>query len=237
MRKFFDLRRWQSIPPLARHAIVLMSLAILLAGGALGGGAFGAFARGSCGGGDRVYTVGFGDTLSGIAARYSTTWQRLATYNHLGNPNLIFPYQTICIPTSSYRSGGGGGQFTGSYVALARQDALNVGISPDAFVRQINLESGFNPRAISPAGAIGIAQFMPATAASLGVNPYDPVSSLRGAARLMASYVRTYGNLAMALAAYNAGPGTVTYAVRRGGGNWRAFLPWETQRYINIILG
>lgn len=236
MREKLNLRRWRSIPPLARHAIVLMSLAVLLAGGALGGGAFGAFARGSCAGGDRVYRVNFGDTLSAIAARYSTSWQRLATYNHLANPNLIFPYQTICIPTSSYRSGGGG-QFHGSYVALARQDALNAGISPDAFVRQINLESGFNPRAISPAGAIGIAQFMPATAASLGVNPYDPVSSLWGAARLMASYVRTYGNLAMALAAYNAGPGAVTYAVRRGGGNWRAFLPWETQRYINIILG
>src|SRR5207237_10905388 len=94
------------------------------------------------------------------------------------------------------------------FVSLARQDALNVGFSPNVFVRQINQESGFNPSAISPAGALGIAQFEPATAASLGVNPWDPVQSLQGESRLMASYIRQFGGeLAKALEAYNAVPG------------------------------
>ena len=124
------------------------------------------------------------------------------------------------------------------YVNLARQDALEAGISPDIFVRQINEESGFNPYAISPAGAIGIAQFMPATAAGLGVNPRDPVDALQGAARLMAHYVRQYGgSYAQALAAYNAGPGRVALAIYFGGWNWRAYLPYETRAYIRIILG
>jgi Transglycosylase SLT domain len=127
---------------------------------------------------------------------------------------------------------------TSQYVALARQDAINAGIPPVYFVRQITMESGFNPRAVSPAGAIGIAQFMPSTAAGLGINPWDPVQSLRGAANLMASYNRAYGgNYAMALAAYNAGSGTVQYAINTCGKNWYNCLPAETQHYITVILG
>ena len=125
-----------------------------------------------------------------------------------------------------------------AYVAMARQDAIANGISPDYFVRQIQVESGFNANAYSPAGAVGIAQFLPSTAAGLGVNPYDPISALAGAARYMASYARQYnGNYAMALAAYNAGGGTVQYAVAAGGANWMNFLPYETQQYILKIMG
>jgi Transglycosylase SLT domain len=127
---------------------------------------------------------------------------------------------------------------TSSYVAIARQDAVANGINADYFVRQIQIESGFNPNAYSPAGAVGIAQFLPSTAAGLGVNPYDPISALAGAARYMANYARQYnGNYAMALAAYNAGGGNVAYAVAAGGANWMNFLPAETQRYILNIIG
>jgi hypothetical protein len=123
-------------------------------------------------------------------------------------------------------------------VAIAQQDALKYGISPVYFVRQIYAESSFNPNAYSPAGAIGIAQFMPSTAASLGVNPYDPISSLDGAARLMASLNNQFGgNYAKALAAYNAGPGAVINAVNVGGANWLACLPYETQNYVHKIMG
>jgi soluble lytic murein transglycosylase-like protein len=123
-------------------------------------------------------------------------------------------------------------------VALAQQDAIKYGISPYYFVRQINAESGFNPNAYSPAGAIGIAQFIPSTAASLGVNPYDPVSALDGAARLMASLSNQFGgDYAKALAAYNAGAGAVQNAVRNGGANWLYLMPYETQMYINKIMG
>ncbi len=74
------------------------------------------------------------------------------------------------------------------YIAIAQQDAANAGISPDYFVRQINQESGFNPNAYSPAGAEGIAQFEPGTAAGLGINPWNPVQALQAAAHMMANY-------------------------------------------------
>ncbi len=124
------------------------------------------------------------------------------------------------------------------YVAIARLDAVNAGINPDYFVRQIFVESGFNPQAASGAGAVGIAQFIPGTAAALGVNPYDPIAALKGAATLMASYSKQYnGDYAKALAAYNAGGGTVDYAVRVGGVNWMNYLPFETRSYITKIIG
>ena len=124
------------------------------------------------------------------------------------------------------------------YVDVARQAAASAGISPDLFVRQIQQESGFNPGATSPAGAVGIAQFMPATAASMGVNPYDPVNALYGGARLMAQLSNEFGgNYAKALAAYNGGPGAVDYAVSVGGGNWLAYVPTESRNYVSIIMG
>jgi hypothetical protein len=124
------------------------------------------------------------------------------------------------------------------YVAMARQAAINAGINPDYFVRQIMTESGFNPRAVSPAGAIGIAQFMPGTAAGLGVDPWDPFSALNGAARLMANYTKQYGgDYAKALAAYNSGSGTVQYAIKMGGAYWMNYIPAETRNYIYKIMG
>lgn len=133
--------------------------------------------------------------------------------------------------TVSYRT-------SADYMSIARQAAVNAGISPDYFVRQIQQESGFNPNAGSPAGAQGIAQFMPATAASLGINPYDPVQALDGAARLMASLNAQFGgNYAKALAAYNAGAGAVNSAVAQGGGNWLSYMPAETRNYVAVIMG
>ena len=125
------------------------------------------------------------------------------------------------------------------YVAIAQQDAIDAGISPDYFVRQINQESGFNPNAVSPAGAVGIAQFLPSTAAGLGINPWDPKQALYGAAQFMAGYARNYGgDYAKALAAYNAGSGTVQYAINAcGAANWMNCLPGETRNYIYVIMG
>ncbi len=126
----------------------------------------------------------------------------------------------------------------GAYVDVARQAAIRSGIDPDSFVRQIQQESHFDPNAQSPSGAVGIAQFIPSTAASIGVNPYDPVSALNGAARLMSSLsVQFGGDYAKALAAYNAGPGAVQYAVNVGGAGWLAYMPPETQNYVRTIMG
>jgi hypothetical protein len=124
------------------------------------------------------------------------------------------------------------------YVAIAQQDAAAVGIPPVYFVRQIQQESGFNPNAVSPAGAVGIAQFLPGTAAGLGINPWDPIQALNGAAKLMANYARQYGgDYAKALAAYNGGSGTVRYAVNNCGANWLNCLSGETRHYIYVIMG
>ncbi|HCI78726.1 MAG TPA: hypothetical protein DHW02_03460 [Ktedonobacter sp.] len=127
---------------------------------------------------------------------------------------------------------------TSQYVAIAQQDAIAAGISPDYFVRQIYAESSFDPNAYSPAGAVGIAQFEPATAYGLGIDPYDPISALKGAAQLMASYNTQYnGNYAMALSAYNAGGGNVQIAVQNCGANWLSCMPAETQNYVYKIMG
>ncbi len=124
------------------------------------------------------------------------------------------------------------------YVTIAQQDAIDAGIPVEYFLRQINLESGFNPSAVSPAGAVGIAQFLPGTAAGLGINPWDPVQALRGAARLMASYEHLYGgNYAMALAAYNGGTGAVQRAISLCGSAWINCLFPETRNYIYMIMG
>ena len=124
------------------------------------------------------------------------------------------------------------------YIAIAQQAAINAGISPVYFVNQINAESGFNPNAYSPAGAVGIAQFLPSTAAGLGINPYDPVSALNGAAHYMARLAASFnGDYAKALAAYNAGSGAVNNAVAAAGTNWLSLMPYETQNYVRKIMG
>jgi hypothetical protein len=116
------------------------------------------------------------------------------------------------------------------YRQLAYQTAQRYGIDPDLFLRQIQAESAFRPDAVSPAGAIGLGQLMPATAKELGVDPYDPAQNLEGAARYMRQQLDTFKDPALALAAYNAGP----RRVREAGG-----VPniTETKNYVSKILG
>lgn len=123
------------------------------------------------------------------------------------------------------------------YIEIAREDAIAAGISPDDFVRQINLESGFNPYAELPAGAEGIAQFEPATAAGLGIDPFNPTQALQGAAQYMARLSAQFGgSYAEAAAAYNAGSGAVQGAINEGGANWLSYLSAETQNYVTAII-
>jgi soluble lytic murein transglycosylase-like protein len=129
------------------------------------------------------------------------------------------------------------GQISLDLHALARQDATKVGIDPTLFERQINQESGFNPNAISQAGAVGIAQIMPETATGWKVDPHDPVASLSAAAAAMARYYTTYQSYPKALAAYNAGTSRLDTALVQCGTGWRMCIPAETQRYIRAIMG
>lgn len=116
------------------------------------------------------------------------------------------------------------------YRQLAYQTAQKYGIDPDLFVRQIQAESAFRPDAVSPAGAIGLGQLMPATAKELGVDPRDPAQNLEGAARYMRQQLDTFKDPALALAAYNAGPRRVQEA--NGIPNIT-----ETKNYVSKILG
>jgi hypothetical protein len=83
-------------------------------------------------------------------------------------------------------------------------------VSATLLAAQLYAESGFNPFAVSPAGARGIAQFMPGTAHAYGLrDPFDPVAAIQAQGRLMRDLLRRFGTVPLALAAYNAGPGAV----------------------------
>jgi soluble lytic murein transglycosylase-like protein len=99
------------------------------------------------------------------------------------------------------------------------------------------MESGFDPNVVGSSGDVGIAQFLPSTASGLGINPYDPLSSLQGAAQMDGRNLRKYGDEAKAFAAYNCGGPCVDRAIRLGGWNWQAYIPATTQHYIQVILG
>ena len=122
-------------------------------------------------------------------------------------------------------------------VALDHAGARGVrvaGLDGPEFVRLfsalIGVESNFNPHAVSSAGAIGLGQLMPATAADLGVaDPFEPVSNLHGSARYLTMQLAQFGDVGLALAAYNAGPGRVA---RYGG-----VPPFaETRSFIELVL-
>src|SRR5436853_4035931 len=116
MPKFFHFSRWrgQVVHLLSRHAIILAMLGVILVGSTLTSELLGAFAHSPCASGARTYIVTWGNTLSGIASRYNTTWQRLASYNHIPNANLIYPGQAVCIPGSRSSGGSSGGTSGGT---------------------------------------------------------------------------------------------------------------------------
>ena len=125
-----------------------------------------------------------------------------------------------------------GGSATGQYDGLVQAAAQRYGLDPALLHGLIQQESGFNPNAGSPAGAQGLCQLMPGTAASLGVtNPLDPAQSIDGGARYLKRQLDAFGgDPSLALAAYNAGPGAVS---RHGG-----VPPYaETQAYVQQVLG
>ena len=113
------------------------------------------------------------------------------------------------------------------------QDAAENELPVEFFARVIWQESRFNARAVSNKGAQGIAQFMPATADYRGlVDPFDPIEALANSARYLRDLKARFGNLGLAAAAYNAGPGRVSAWLS----NHRP-LPGETRNYVAIITG
>ncbi|WP_425515514.1 lytic transglycosylase domain-containing protein [Microvirga antarctica] len=116
---------------------------------------------------------------------------------------------------------------------LIEESARSHDIPVEFLTRLIWQESSFRPRVVSPAGAQGIAQFMPGTAQERGLaDPFDPEQAIPKAASLLADLTTRFGNLGLAAAAYNGGPARVT--------GWLAAqrtLPSETRQYVFAITG
>ncbi len=122
------------------------------------------------------------------------------------------------------------GKYQGEWLAVARAAAQRHNIPPDLFLRLVQQESGWNPRAVSHKGATGLAQLMPATAQFLRVDINNPHQNLDGGARYLRMMYDKFGSWRLALAAYNAGP----QAVERHNG----VPPFrETRNYVRVILG
>jgi Transglycosylase SLT domain/SPOR domain len=116
---------------------------------------------------------------------------------------------------------------------IVEASAKAEGLPVNFFTRLIWRESSFQPQAVSPAGALGVAQFMPGTANERQLaDPFDPATAIPASAKLIAELAQRFGNLGLAAAAYNAGPNALT--------DWlagRGSMPFETQDYVLAITG
>jgi soluble lytic murein transglycosylase-like protein len=145
----------------------------------------------------------------------------------VGHPTVI---RRVLPEAPTLPAAAGGTALAGvPYADLFTRAGNRYGVDPSILAAVANQESGFDSGAVSQAGAQGLMQFMPATARGLGVNPLDPASAVNGAARYLSSLTNQFGSTQLALAAYNAGPGTVS---RYGG-----VPPYpETQNYVRAVM-
>lgn len=129
-----------------------------------------------------------------------------------------------------------GGKVTAKHISpeiegIIAREAEKTGLDPALIKAVIHAESAFHTQAVSRAGAKGLMQLMPGTAAALGVSdPFDPEQNIAGGARYLSQQISRFGDVQLALAAYNAGPGSV---LRYGG-----IPPYpETEAYVSRVLG
>jgi soluble lytic murein transglycosylase-like protein len=196
---------------------------------------FGAAATpGGNGGADFASQLISASASAGSTAATGTTGTAApgATASLLGLAPTAAAGATAAAPTTSASTPSG---TTGSLAGVPYGDEITAaarrnGVDPALLAGLVRQESNFNAAAVSPAGARGLTQLMPATAAGLGVaNPSDPVQALEGGARYLRRQLDAFGgDVTKALAAYNAGPG----AVQRYGG----VPPYaETQAYVQKV--
>ncbi|SDF25785.1 Cell wall-associated hydrolase, NlpC family [Blastococcus aurantiacus] len=146
----------------------------------------------------------------------------------VGNPTSIRRVLPQAAPVAA-AAGVGGGVAGVPYANLFTGAAGRHGVDASLLAAVASVESNFDAGAVSPAGAEGLMQFMPATARGLGVSALDPASAVDGAARYLKQLTGQFGSTELALAAYNAGPGTVS---RYGG-----IPPYpETQNYVRNVM-
>jgi membrane-bound lytic murein transglycosylase B len=138
----------------------------------------------------------FGTTPTGIGSIASTGFSATAATTVRG---------VVSAPTGALAA-------STPYADLFQQAGAKYGIDPKVLAGVAYVESRFQTDVVSSAGAVGMMQFMPSTAASLGVDSRDPASAIDGAARYLRSQIDRFGSVDMALAAYNTGPGAVADA-------------------------
>jgi hypothetical protein len=144
---------------------------------------------------------------------------------------LAFLTATLLLAAGPARAAAGDESVVDSICGLIDSSARAQNLPVAFLTRLIWQESNFQTDAVSPAGARGIAQFMPSTADARGLaNPFDPEAAIPKAASLLSELRNQFGNLGLAAAAYNAGPGRVAQFVAG-----QADLPGETQDYVAII--
>ncbi len=125
-------------------------------------------------------------------------------------------------------SGSAGAGIPASLAPLFLQAAAKYDLPPQLLASVAQVESGFNPNAVSSAGAEGLMQLMPSTAASHGVDPFDPAQAIDAAAQILAGNLQQFGSLPLALAAYNAGAGAVE--------SYGGIPPYtQTQNYVKSV--
>ena len=167
--------------------------------------------------------------ISGITRKDLTTIRRIlpdaassATSNPGTTVDLTGSLTGVSLPGTA---GGSSLAANVPYRDLFVAAGKKYGLDPTLLAAVGKVESNFNPNATSSAGARGLMQFMPATAAGMGIDPLDPAQAIDGAGRYLSTQLARFGSLDKALAAYNAGP----RAVERAGG-----VPpiAETQNYV-----
>ena len=166
------------------------------------------------------------DLYAQAVARMHALWQRVEQLS--AAPSMATPTEFAQVFRAAQR--GAITLLPSTIAELIARVAQEEGVDEDLVRAVVQVESGGNPNAVSPKGAMGLMQLMPRTAEAMGVsNPFDPAQNLRGGVRLLRGLLNEFGDVRLALAAYHAGGP----AVRQYGG----VPPYvETQKFVQRVM-